>query len=150
MHNSYEQGIEKLDKSKALESLLLAIADIFSFMKYIGSYDTVYGILTSENLIEYIFYEVIFFVPNKSQGENRFKAAKMETRKAAYQLLFKILKFLRPGDMAGFINDLFLPMIKSVPRPVSWSYQPSTRTRRAEEPIGIKNLGNVCYMISML
>ena len=149
-HNSFEQGVEKLEKAKALESLLLAIADIFSFIKYIETYDTVFGLLTSESLIEYIFYEVLFFVPNKSHGENRFKAAKLETRKAGLQLLFKILKYLRPADMTSFINDMFLPMIKSVPRPVSWNHQPSTRTRRADEPIGIKNLGNVCYMISML
>ena len=45
---------------------------------------------------------------------------------------------------------MLYPMIESVPRPVSWSHQPNTKIRRADDPIGIKNLGNVCYMISML
>ena len=102
-HNSFVGDIEKLELAKALESLLLGIADIFSFLKYIDTYDEVLDILTQENLIEYIFYEVIFFVPGKTQGENRNKAKRAETRKAGYQLLFKLLKYLRPGDMTSFL-----------------------------------------------
>ena len=149
-HNSFVNNIEKLDQAKALESLLLAIADIFSFLKYCETYDTVLEVLKSENLIEYIFYEVIFFVHDKTQGENRNKAKRTETRKAAYQLLFKMLKYLRPADMVDFLKDMLQPMIEGVPRPNSWSHQPSDRVRRADEQVGIKNLGNVCYMISML
>ena len=102
-HNSFVGDIEKLELAKALESLLLGIADIFSFLKYIDTYDEVLDILTQENLIEYIFYEVIFFMPGKTQGENRNKAKRAETRKAGYQLLFKLLKYLRPGDMTNFL-----------------------------------------------
>lgn len=52
--------------------------------------------------------------------------------------------------MLSFLKDMFQPMIEDVPRPISWSHQPSERTRRSDEQVGIKNLGNVCYMISML
>ena len=45
-HNSFVGGIEKLDFAKALESLLLAIADVFSFLKYTESYGTVLELLT--------------------------------------------------------------------------------------------------------
>ena len=48
------------------------------------------------------------------------------------------------------MNDLLTPMILSVPRPISWSHQPSDKVRRPTEHAGIRNLGNVCYMISML
>lgn len=132
-HNSFIANIEKLDMAKALESLLLAIADVFSFLKYCETYDTVLELLKQEQLIEYIFYEVIFFVPGKTQCENRNKAKRAETRKAAYQLLFKILKYLRPADMVYFLTDMFQPMIEGVPRPNSWSHQPSDRVRRADE-----------------
>jgi len=52
--------------------------------------------------------------------------------------------------MVAFIKDLFQPMIESVPRPRDWSHQPYDKIRRADEQVGIRNLGNVCYMISML
>jgi len=110
----------------------------------------VLGVLQQEQLIDYIFYEVIFFVPGKTLGENRNKARRSETRKAAYQCLFKMLKYLQPADMVPFLKDMFEPMIKGVPRPNLWSHSPSDKVRRADEQVGIKNLGNVCYMISML
>ena len=121
-HNSFVGEIEKVDLAKALESLLLGIADIFSFLKYLETYDNVLEILTQEKLIEYIFYEVIFFVPGKTQGENRNKARRAETRKAAYQLLFKLLKYLRPADMSAFLTVMLYPMIETVPRPNSWNH----------------------------
>ena len=65
-HNSFIDRIEKLDQAKALESLLLSMADVFSFLNKIETYDVVLQILTEANLIEYIFYEVIFFVPGKT------------------------------------------------------------------------------------
>ena len=46
-------------------------------------------------------------MPGKTQYAHRNKAKRAETRKAAYQLLFKVIKFLRPADMVVFIRDLF-------------------------------------------
>ena len=50
----------------ALESLLLATADVFSFLNKRESYEDVVGLLEEEQLLDVIFYEVIFFVPGKT------------------------------------------------------------------------------------
>ena len=107
-------------------------------------------ILREQKLIDYIFYEVLFFIPEKTQSPTRNKARRLQTRKAAYQLLFKIIKFLKPEDMNTFFKEMLLPMVQVVQRPQSWSHEPSDRVRGAEQQLGIRNLGNVCYMISML
>ena len=52
--------------------------------------------------------------------------------------------------MVTFLQVQLLPMIESVPTPTSWSHQPVTDIRKTGDYIGIRNLGNVCYMISML
>ena len=116
-HNSFISEGENLALAKGLESLLVATADVFSFFNKCETYDTVLQVLRELQLIEYLYYEVVFFVPGKTQNEHRQKARRSETRKAAYQLLFKILKFLRPHDMVVFLQDLFLSMIETVPTP---------------------------------
>lgn len=83
-HNSFVGGIEKLEYAKTLESLLLAIADVFSFLKYVESYEDLLALVQQEGLLEYVFYEVIFFVAGRTQGADRNKAKRAETRKAAY------------------------------------------------------------------
>ena len=126
------------------------MADVFSFLNKRETYDELMSLLHEEQLIEYIFYEVLFFVPGKTQCPTRNKARRMQTRKAAFQFLFKIIKFLRPDDINAFLSGNFEPLVMEISRPQSWDHQPSDRVRRLDEPIGIRNLGNVCYMISML
>lgn len=86
-------------------------------------------LLREENLIEYIFYEVLFFVPGKTQCPTRNKARRVQARKAGYQLLFKVLKYLRPEDISSFLSDSFEPLIDVIKRPSSWDHKPSDRVR---------------------
>jgi hypothetical protein len=83
-HNSFGDDLEILVRAKALESLLLATADVFSFFNKGETYDNVVKVLKDEQLVEYLFYEVLFFVPGKTQCAHRNKAKRQETRKAAY------------------------------------------------------------------
>ena len=53
--------------------------------------------------------------------------------------------------MAEFLEDYLWPMIKDLSRPTPWRYQPSDKQRSSvHKYAGINNLGNICYMISML
>ena len=76
-HNSFITEAENLNQAKGLESLLMATADIFGFYtKNCGviedvTYESLLAFLREQELIEYIYYEVIFFVPEKTQNENR-------------------------------------------------------------------------------
>jgi len=61
-------------QAKAFESLMLATADVFSFYNKQEAYDVVLEFLNEHKMIDYIFYEVLFFVPGKTQCINRNKA----------------------------------------------------------------------------
>jgi uncharacterized UBP type Zn finger protein len=50
--------------------------------------------------------------------------------------------------MCFFLEDYLWHFIKDVPRPLKWRHTPAENSRK--EYCGIKNLGNICYMISML
>lgn len=53
--------------------------------------------------------------------------------------------------MCVFLEDYLWYFIKDVPRPVEWRHTPQEKSRKADNSFcGIKNLGNICYMISML
>lgn len=66
-HNSFNEENEVLTRAKALESLLLALADVFSFYNKGASYDDVATLIKEEGIVEQLFYEVLFFVPGKTQ-----------------------------------------------------------------------------------
>ena len=65
-HDSFINGAENSNQAKALESMLMTIADVFSFYNKMEAYDTVVQFLKDENLVEYIFYEVLFYVQGKT------------------------------------------------------------------------------------
>ena len=83
-HESFIKEVETQSLAKALESMLITIADVFSFFNKMDAYDTVVKFLKDEKLVEYIFYEVLFYVQGKTESPNRNKARRMETRKAAF------------------------------------------------------------------
>lgn len=71
-------------QSKALESLLITMADILYFANTELSYEELTDFIKEEQVMEEILYEVLFYVPGKTQSKNRNKASRIETRKAAY------------------------------------------------------------------
>lgn len=88
----YPNLVESLMQSKALESLLITMADIIYFANTELSYEELTDFIKEEKVMEEILYEVLFYVPGKTQSKNRNKASRIETRKAAYQLIFRILR----------------------------------------------------------
>ena len=78
-HNSFnnETQTEILKLACALESLLLTTADVFSFLNKRETYLEVLSLLEEENLLDYIFYEVLFYVPGKTQCPTRNKAKRL-------------------------------------------------------------------------
>jgi ubiquitin C-terminal hydrolase len=53
--------------------------------------------------------------------------------------------------MVEFLEGYLWPMIKELSRPKVWKHQPSDKQRSAVHKYsGLNNLGNICYMISML
>jgi hypothetical protein len=151
IHDSFDQeGNENLNKAKALESLLLSCADTFSFFKKQVSYETCLDYLMEHNVLDTLFYEVLFYVPGKTQSKTRNKAVNSDTRRAGFLFLYKLVKVYQPKDLLYFLRQYIIPSLSTAQRPKSWCHKPEERLRKADEPAGIRNLGNVCYMISAL
>ena len=96
------------------------------------------------------YYENLYYMPDRTTGV-RNKCKTQKSRTSAYKLLYKLLNAFKPKEMAGFLEDYLWPMIQELSRPTAWRHQPSERQRSAvHKYAGINNLGNICYMISML
>ena len=55
--------------------------------------------------------------------------------------------------MRDFLQGILAPMLESVEKPRGWSYQPPGKEGgegRAQEYVGLRNLGCICYMNSMM
>ena len=65
-------------------------------------------------------------------------------------LLYKLIKVFKPKELNEFLEQYLWPFIKELPRPNVWRHAPSTSTRSSYGYAGIKNLGQICYMNSML
>ena len=118
-----------------------------------ASYDEMIGLTLSESndMLHNFFFENLYYMPGTTKSKNKNKCKTTKSRTEAYKLLNALVKNLKPREMATFLEDYMWRMIHPVPRPKSWMHDPSTAMRNMDHGYaGIKNLGNICYMISML
>lgn len=52
--------------------------------------------------------------------------------------------------MHYFLENCMLPLMSHVQRAESWNYTPPSASGRSQEFVGLRNLGCICYMNSML
>lgn len=58
-----------------------------------------------------MFYQNIYYVPGKTKSEGQNKCRGRNSRTAAYRLMLKIVKALKPKELVCFLNDDLLPLI---------------------------------------
>lgn len=85
----------------------------------------------------------------KSKKSGKKKAEK--SRQEAFSLLIQLIQnssFL----MNRFLDQNLLPLIKTIKTPKGWLYVPpgTSNFERSQEYVGLKNLGCICYMNSMM
>ena len=72
-----------------------------------------------------------------------------KSREAAYDLLNQLIQ--NSGYlMSKFINQQLVPLIKEVKKPKGWTYMPQTNLETSQKYVGLRNLGCICYMNSMM
>ena len=59
------------------------------------------------------------------------------------------MRAFKPKELNDFLENYMLSMIKDLNRPVKWYHEPSDKTRTLSYA-GINNLGNICYMNSIM
>lgn len=72
-----------------------------------------------------------------------------EGKGAAYKLLNSLLR-RDPQLMDYFLEACMQPLMSHIERTASWNYTPPSATERTQDFVGLRNLGCICYMNSML
>ena len=52
--------------------------------------------------------------------------------------------------MHRFLEQQLYPLMASIKKPSTWSYQPPNSSERIQPYVGLRNLGCICYMNSMM
>jgi hypothetical protein len=73
----------------------------------------------------------------------------VEGKGAAYRLLNSLLR-RDPKLMQYFLQQCMQPLMDRIERTDGWNYTPPSATERSQEFVGLRNLGCICYMNSML
>lgn len=77
-------------------------------------------------------------------------ASNVKSRQAAYELLHQLIKN-SSALMKQFLDRQLMPLIVTIQKPNTWSYTPQTNSAEsAQKYVGLRNLGCICYMNSMM
>ena len=54
--------------------------------------------------------------------------------------------------MQSFLENVLMPMLDSVEKPKGWNFTPPSQDtfERSQDYVGLRNLGCICYMNSMM
>lgn len=99
-----------------------------------------------------LFDTCLFGQPESTESERGAhppKCKKSNTRTAAFQLLGVLCRG-NTDNLVTLIKQGFEPLQKRVSRITDWNYNPESLGRSTVGFVGLKNLGNICYMISIL
>lgn len=137
--------------------------------KIIATVDTKLSekIVQEKDLVNEIFKEFLFasvFQANTSNEPSKKVVMKMqkgtrkdkksstsanESRAAAYKLLNELIK-KSPVLLGKFFKELMLPLLDVIKKPNKWNFMPSGQFSSTQRYVGLKNLGCICYMNSMM
>jgi ubiquitin C-terminal hydrolase len=89
----------------------------------------------------------------KGKGKQKQEQSNKSSREAAFSLLIELVK-KSEVSFESFLENIMTPMLDSVEKPKTWSYAPPSKDGGAEgrvqEYVGLRNLGCICYMNSMM
>ena len=151
-HESTESDTSTTTDSKLVGMLILVKELLDSYVKS-AEYEEIVALTLGEQnkMLHEFFYENLYYLPGVTKCAIRNKCKSNQSRTEAYKLLNQLIKSFKPREMAIFMEDYLWRMIQPLSRPKTWMHDPSGSQRSKDQKYaGIKNLGNICYMISML
>jgi NADH dehydrogenase/NADH:ubiquinone oxidoreductase subunit G len=119
-------------------------------------------IVQEKDLIKEIFKEFLFasvYAHNEGEEQDvvKFKINKKKqtssssnkSREAAYKLLNDLIQ-KSPLLMSRFVKEQLQPLMAMIKKPNKWNYTPPGASSGIQKYVGLKNLGCICYMNSMM
>jgi len=85
----------------------------------------------------------------KRKGKSNSDKGSTKSREIAYQLLNELIR-KSPVIMNNFIALQLRPLMDLIKRPNIWNYQLSDEKGEQQNYVGLRNLGCICYMNSMM
>lgn len=123
-------------------------------------------IVQEKDLIQEIFREFLFasFYEQDQPASDKHSHIKLsekkkkksagvtqnnKSREAAYSLLLQLI-MKSPILMGRFIKEQLGPLLDKIKKPNKWNFQPPGQSAAMQKYVGLKNLGCICYMNSMM
>ena len=149
-HESTESESDSKPDSK-LVGLLVLVKELLECLCMSAGYDEMITFTERNEMLHEFFFENLYYMPGVTKSATKNKCKSNNSRTQAYKLLNRLTTALRPKEMAEFLENYLWRMIEPLSKPKSWYHDPVSTSRSKEHKYaGIKNLGNICYMISML
>ena len=79
-------------------------------------------VLEETNFVDEIFYENLFYHPDKTKSATENKCKTKEARPVGFNLLQKYVEILEPKELAEFLENYVWNLIKNIERPKKWKY----------------------------
>ena len=106
-------------------------------------------IVVEQKLIEEIFVHLIFssvFVEGEVKG---IQSPSYALKSSAFKLILMLVR--RSSKlMLSFLQDCFIKLTQKFKKKNEWNYVPPSQSQRAQSFVGLRNLGCICYMNSIL
>jgi len=137
--------------------------------KIIDNFDISFSekIVEQKNLIDEIFVKFLFASVFKQDSKDSLDTLKINPKKqgrtsagkkgvfgkkskdAAYKLLNSLIR-KSPLLMNSFLEKSMVPLTQLIKRHEGWNYSPPGTSEKMQKYVGLRNLGCICYMNSML
>ena len=100
-----------LDDDRILVGYLTLVTELFCQYIPLILYEELVHFEKEHHLIHEMFYESLYYVPGKTLNEFYNKCKGRNSMTAAYRLLLKVVKALKPQELVLFMSEDLLPMI---------------------------------------
>ena len=100
-------------------------------------------------IINDIFFKCLFPLKEDVSQMYSYKCKTNKSREAAFKLLEKLVEYKEEFVMYLF-KECILPLNAFIPKLTVWNYSPEKEEKSSSGFVGIKNLGCICYINSML
>ena len=139
---------KEITSNAPCDNVLLGLLQLTNKIVSVKEYSWELDATSRIQIIEEVFYSCLFPLREKNI-EGGYKCKNSKTREVALKLI-STLKQYKSECVHYFFKDCILPLRNSLSELTVWNYIPEKFEKSSSGYVGIKNLGCICYIISIL